>query len=532
ILIPRMTAAQRTAIPCPATGLMVYQNDGDTGFWYYDGTNWISISEIRDLVFERNGTTIRQKEYYDTDDFIIGNDSLPQNGVAITNKILFFNKSKAAFRSGQLSNSKNWSPDSIGLASFAFNITTKAKGKYSTAWGQGTTASGPKSTAFGYQTKAISNQSTAWGNLSEASGTESTAWGYNSYASFFATTAWGYYTEASLDLSTAWGDYSKASGLSSTAWGAFTEASGTESTAWGDNSVASGEKATAWGQGTTASGTRSTAFGYQSQATNNQSTAWGKNTLASGIKSTAWGENTTASGENSTSWGGWTKAYGKYSMVGGYKTKAPSAFEIVLGANNTNYTAIDTFVWNGNDRLFTIGNGPSTTNKRNALTILKKGTIGIGSVTNPTYALELPQNSSLAKGHGRAYAWDTYSDSRVKFLQKPINYGLDELMKLVPKSYIHHSSTFEDGVLSISDEGEHTIGLIAQEVYKIIPEAVQKPEDESKDLWSMDYEKLIPVLIKGMQQQQETIEDLKEENKTLKQQLQNVMERLDVLEKK
>jgi hypothetical protein len=40
-LAPRMTAAQRTAIATPATGLLVYQTDATTGFWYYNGTVWV-----------------------------------------------------------------------------------------------------------------------------------------------------------------------------------------------------------------------------------------------------------------------------------------------------------------------------------------------------------------------------------------------------------------------------------------------------------------------------------------------------------
>lgn len=42
ILIPRMTKAQKQAIPLPiATGLMIYQTDSTTGFWYYNGTAWV-----------------------------------------------------------------------------------------------------------------------------------------------------------------------------------------------------------------------------------------------------------------------------------------------------------------------------------------------------------------------------------------------------------------------------------------------------------------------------------------------------------
>lgn len=44
VLIPRMTQAQRTAIATPATGLLVYQTNGATGFWYYNGSAWTTFS--------------------------------------------------------------------------------------------------------------------------------------------------------------------------------------------------------------------------------------------------------------------------------------------------------------------------------------------------------------------------------------------------------------------------------------------------------------------------------------------------------
>jgi hypothetical protein len=48
MLVPRMTAAQRTAIAAPATGLLVYQTDASGGipanhFWYFDGTVWRAL---------------------------------------------------------------------------------------------------------------------------------------------------------------------------------------------------------------------------------------------------------------------------------------------------------------------------------------------------------------------------------------------------------------------------------------------------------------------------------------------------------
>lgn len=54
MLVPRMTAAQRTAIAAPATGLLVYQTDASGGipanhFWFFDGTVW------RPLFTDRTG---------------------------------------------------------------------------------------------------------------------------------------------------------------------------------------------------------------------------------------------------------------------------------------------------------------------------------------------------------------------------------------------------------------------------------------------------------------------------------------------
>jgi len=40
LLTPRMNEAQKNAINNPATGLLVYQTDGISGFYYYDGNAW------------------------------------------------------------------------------------------------------------------------------------------------------------------------------------------------------------------------------------------------------------------------------------------------------------------------------------------------------------------------------------------------------------------------------------------------------------------------------------------------------------
>jgi hypothetical protein len=46
ILIPRMTEIQRDAIVSPASGLMIYQTDEVSGFYFYNGTGWTKIDGV------------------------------------------------------------------------------------------------------------------------------------------------------------------------------------------------------------------------------------------------------------------------------------------------------------------------------------------------------------------------------------------------------------------------------------------------------------------------------------------------------
>ena len=62
ILIPRMSASNRTGISNPATGLLVYQIDNPKGFYYNTGTsstpNWIQLSStLIDKIEDADGDT-------------------------------------------------------------------------------------------------------------------------------------------------------------------------------------------------------------------------------------------------------------------------------------------------------------------------------------------------------------------------------------------------------------------------------------------------------------------------------------------
>ncbi|MEP5611878.1 MAG: tail fiber domain-containing protein, partial [Cyclobacteriaceae bacterium] len=89
------------------------------------------------------------------------------------------------------------------------------------------------------------------------------------------------------------------------------------------------------------------------------------------------------------------------------------------------------------------------------------------------------------------------SDLRLKTNIEPLEYGLEDIERLRAVSYNWKRN----------ENGETNLGLIAQEVLEIIPEAVNVGDDE-KQTMGLRYSYLIPVLIKAIQEQQEIINQL------------------------
>ena len=108
--------------------------------------------------------------------------------------------------------------------------------------------------------------------------------------------------------------------------------------------------------------------------------------------------------------------------------------------------------------------------------------------------------------HAGSYV--TTSDKRLKKNVNKLDDAVSKLMKLNPVSY-SKKTTLSDNQYSIYENG-----FIAQELQKIMPKLVLEGSDENK-LLSINYVALIPVLTKAIQEQQEQIELLKEEIKTL-----------------
>jgi hypothetical protein len=175
------------------------------------------------------------------------------------------------------------------------------------------------------------------------------------------------------------------------------------------------------------------------------------------------------------------------------------------------------FTMKGSDNIRTV-----------AMTIRGSARVGLQTVTNPAYALELPNNTATGTGRGRANAWVTYSDGRLKDQRKNIPYGLSTVLQLRPLQYQHHNSTTdENDLLQIDNSSSVDIGFVAQDLIDLVPEAVYAPIDESKDLWAVDYTRLVPVLTKAIQEQQATIKSLEEKYNTIEAQYNALQKQLD-----
>jgi hypothetical protein len=88
------------------------------------------------------------------------------------------------------------------------------------------------------------------------------------------------------------------------------------------------------------------------------------------------------------------------------------------------------------------------------------------------------------------------SDRRLKREIRGLELGLDAVLRLRPVSYSYAWADRED---------DRRLGLIAQEVREVVGEAVHEQED---GMLGIDYESLVPVLIRAIQEQQQAIERL------------------------
>ena len=141
------------------------------------------------------------------------------------------------------------------------------------------------------------------------------------------------------------------------------------------------------------------------------------------------------------------------------------------------------------------------------------GTAGEPDLTSWAMRVEPNGNVDISgnltvDGNGTFGGTVTSSDRRLKSNIIESDFGLNEIMRLSPKTYNKYKSTKKEQLIS------KEIGFIAQEVKGIIPELVSFIGKEN-NLYGISYDMLIPVLTKAIQEQQIQIKALKKESKAM-----------------
>jgi hypothetical protein len=208
----------------------------------------------------------------------------------------------------------------------------------------------------------------------------------------------------------------------------------------------------------------------------------------------------------------WMRLYnGKNLYAGGGTIRTDGRLEV--GGSGSTFSAT-----NGGNITF----NPS--NMGNGLTM----SVGYGS-----YTMLNPQAANLAMlgDYGLPYYWvqatymfRTYeyalSDSRVKKDIRPIAYGLDTVLKLRGVEYHMnpdvHPFLRQNRTAERDAKASHLeMGFIAQDLKEVLPEMVEY--DEKLGFWTVrNYEQLLPVFAKAIQEQQAMITSLRAEVAALK----------------
>lgn len=176
--------------------------------------------------------------------------------------------------------------------------------------------------------------------------------------------------------------------------------------------------------------------------------------------------------------------------------------------------------------------GIGTTNPTYRLTVYGPATSGVDAIrgtagisNSSTYGVMGIAGSyygALARGDGYSFVGQGtlynngtvygtsflyLSDKRLKENIEKMKSGLSKILALSPVTFTWKKDM---GVQA----GKDDFGFIAQEVEAIVPEAVTV--DTASGMKAVDYPKLVPILVKAMQEQQEEIDALKAEVAALK----------------
>ena len=540
----------------------------------------INAPEGKDHILFKTGDNVLGRIKFKNDGLLLGsllNGDLVTNSVAVGRNTSVGGSNSTAI--GTNSSATNTNATAIGTGSTANNTDTTAIGTNSSATNTNTTAIGTGSSATNTDTTAI-------GAGSEASGSSSNAIGSSSTASGIQSNAIGYDTNATNTAALAIGTSAKATAIHSTAIGNQSEASAQYSNAIGDQS-----KATA---------NYSNAIGYKAEATLYSALSIGQEAISSGNSSIAIGNSADALANNAISIGYHSEAsdmsaiaIGPYSSaldsgsiaIGGYAEAVDGSIAI---GNNAVVSGIGNIGISTNACKYATGNyntcignnsGPtSSSSLRSSSNIVYLGNsssivyipgnlvvggytfIGTSLKASPSVKAQNSLFYNTERGWHGLYGYDsdgdrdswginlstlengtawpgvklnfeiskflTSSDRRLKYVGKESTSGLDKIRQLKVFNY-----TFKK-----DDKKTPHVGVIAQDLQKVFPDAVKKGVD---GFLTIRFEDMFFAMINAIKELDTRVTTLQKENQQLTEILKQVQDdnkkldaRLRVLESK
>jgi prepilin-type N-terminal cleavage/methylation domain-containing protein len=451
--------------------------------------------------------------------------------------------------------------DTAAKSSFSFGTVNYISAANSYALGYDINVTGPSSIGLGHSTNvtgsnAIGISGTASGSsslaikgtalgsfsiaiLGTASGTSSTAIRGN--ASGVSALAIGPSIASgtrSMVVSAQGG--SQAAGVSSVAIG------GAKATGPTSIAIGPGINSTGW---TEATGLQSVAIGVGATAAGGKSIALGNTVNANGNNSMAIGHNLTAQVDNSmmigkSQWGlqasvspslitrsFWGSQYSSLTILAG-------GMQFCLGVAGT-CTDPESMFLTGPYGILTVGiGGPASGNASIGVIGMKNnGSNTPAPVTGSDTANFYVKCNDPSGWGGVACAvktngrntWDILSDRRLKTIEGKYHKGLAEILKIKTIRFRYK----DNEKMGFSSKREN-IGIIAQDIKKLIPESVDG--DERKGYLTFTSDAVFWAMVNAVQEQNQQMntmnEELKKENAALKSRLDAIEERLQALENK
>jgi hypothetical protein len=307
------------------------------------------------------------------------------------------------------------------------------------------------------------------------------------------------------------GAYSLSAGLNSFAGGDFSVAFGNNcktgstsagSFAYGNNCQALGLYGIAGGYDCISWGTAAVALGEGNTSVDGSGVAIGLNNEITGTASVGLGR------ENEVNNGyafGFSNTVSASGTAVGFGLISKSYGTTVAGRYNTDYVVP---VNDGAKPVFIVGGGTATNARSNAMVVTGAGRVqmttlevqdDVGSNLIPSQDdfYKLGQSGKRWKEVWSANPFLQTSDVRFKKNIRPMNYGLQTVLKMQPVSYnlINQQHEMPD------------LGFLAQDMEKLVPESVISPEGGG--MKAMKYSNLIPVLVNAIKEQQVQIETLR-----------------------